>query len=62
MLITTALGKSVSASGTTDSTGVVAFQYTVNTKRDGAGTYTVAIAAAKSGYEPTRSSTTFTVR
>jgi hypothetical protein len=57
----TAKGNRYSGNGTTDANGVVRFSYTVNSKRDGVGTYIVTGTATKSGYNPGTGTTTFMV-
>jgi hypothetical protein len=49
-----------SGSGTTNSRGSVSFAW--NTGRSSSGTYTVTVAASKTGYTPGSGSTSFTIR
>jgi serine protease len=60
--ITTANNKKSTSSGTTNTNGVYTFNYKVNSKANGAGTYTVNATASKSGYTSGSGSTTFTVQ
>ncbi|MCH8288633.1 MAG: carboxypeptidase regulatory-like domain-containing protein, partial [Candidatus Marinimicrobia bacterium] len=59
--ITTAKGRKLSGSGTTDESGVLKLTYRVNSKRDGVGTYEVDATASKAGFESGSGSTTFEV-
>ena len=59
--ITTAKGRKLSGSGTTDESGVLKLTYKVNSKRDGVGTYEVDATASKAGLESGSGSTTFEV-
>ncbi|NPA92999.1 MAG: S8 family serine peptidase [Chloroflexi bacterium] len=61
MTITTASGRTVSATATTDANGQATFSYWINANRDGVGTYTVDVTATKSGYTSGSASTTFVV-
>ena len=61
IVITGATGKTYTADSTTDGSGVATLQYTINTKRDGIGTYKVTTTSSKSGYTSATSSTTFNV-
>jgi subtilisin family serine protease len=61
-IITTAKGKKLSASGTTDASGTAIFTYKVNAKKDGSGTYTVEATASKAGYNSGSGTTTFEVQ
>jgi serine protease len=61
-IIKTANGKQYSGSGTTNSSGIATFNYKVNTKSDGTGTYTVTSTATMSGYVSGEGSTTFEVQ
>jgi len=60
--LTTANGNKLAADGTSDSSGVAQFNYKVNRKRDGIGTYTASASATKSGFNPWTDSTTFQVQ
>lgn len=60
-LVISAPKSTLSGSGTTDSAGVVRFNYKVNSKRDGVGTYTATATATKAGYNDGTGSTTFQV-
>ncbi|MCH7505107.1 S8 family serine peptidase, partial [PVC group bacterium] len=59
--IATANGKGLAGSGFTNSDGIVLFEYKVNPKRDGVGTYNVDTFASKSGFDSGGASTTFDV-
>ncbi len=61
MTITTAKGRTSSATAITDANGQATFSYWVNANRDGVGTYTVDVTATKSGYTSASASTTFVV-
>ncbi|MBI2947142.1 MAG: S8 family serine peptidase [Verrucomicrobia bacterium] len=61
VVVTSANGTKLSGDGTTDSSGVAKFNYRVNAKRDGKGTYAVDATASKSGYGSGSGSTTFQV-
>ncbi|MCH7746143.1 MAG: hypothetical protein IIC84_08735, partial [Chloroflexi bacterium] len=59
--VTTAKGGTLGCSPTTDIDGIANCTYKVNAKRDGTGTYTIAVTASKSGYVSGSGSTTFEV-
>jgi hypothetical protein len=62
VVITTAGGKTSTLVASTDAAGRAAFQYQINSKRDGVGTYTVRASASRSGYSSgTAAYTSFTV-
>jgi hypothetical protein len=61
LTLATAAGRQVVINGTTDSNGIVKFQYRISSSRDGIGTYTATVAASKSGFNPDSGSATFTV-
>jgi hypothetical protein len=58
--LTTADGGHVSSNTTSDANGIARFQYTVNTKRDGVGTYSATVTASKAGYNPGSATASFT--
>ncbi len=61
--ITTPKNKKVTLpSGSTNTSGVATFTYTVNTKTGGTGTYTISVTASKTGYTSTTASGTFTAK
>jgi hypothetical protein len=53
-------GTRFSTETTTDASGIARFQYSINTKRDGTGTYTATVSAAKTGYNSGSGVVTFT--
>ncbi|HXT41841.1 MAG TPA: S8 family serine peptidase [Candidatus Angelobacter sp.] len=57
--LTTADGGHVSSDTTSDANGIARFQYTINTKRDGVGTYSARVTASKAGYNPGSATTSF---
>ncbi|MHC5019253.1 MAG: S8 family peptidase [Planctomycetota bacterium] len=61
VVITTAGGTTLSASGTTDANGDLRVSYRINRGRDGVGTYTASADASKSGYTAGSGSTTFEI-
>jgi subtilisin family serine protease len=60
--IITAPKKTLACDATSDSTGTAICRFTVNTKRDGLGTYSVAVTASKAGYTEATASTSFFVQ
>lgn len=58
----TAPNKSLACDATTDGSGTATCRYTVNTKRDGVGDYTVTATASKAGYTEGSDTTTFVVQ
>ncbi|MEJ2698810.1 MAG: S8 family peptidase [Desulfuromonadales bacterium] len=60
--VLTAPNRTSTCDATTDSTGKASCQYTVNTRRDGVGSYSLSVTASKSGYTDGTASTTFTVQ
>jgi len=54
--------KSLGCDATTDGSGTAICRYTVNTKRDGVGDYTVTVTATRDGYSDGTASTTFRVQ
>jgi hypothetical protein len=54
-------GTRFSTETTTDANGIARFQYGINMKRDGMGTFTATVSAAAGAYNPGSGSTTFTV-
>ncbi len=54
-------GNKRAGDGTTDGNGVAKFQYKVNSRRDGVGTYTLDATASKAGFNSGSGSTTFEV-
>ncbi|HAY85070.1 MAG TPA: peptidase S8 [Chloroflexi bacterium] len=56
------MGPTYSGSGTTNSNGEAVFNFRVNPKKDGVGTYTVTATASKTGYESGSATTTFVVQ
>lgn len=61
VVVTTAKGNTLAGDGTTDASGVAKFQYKVNSKRDGIGTYSVDATASEDGFASGTGSTTFEV-
>jgi len=60
--VTNAKGNVKNFSGTSGANGVASFNYSINSKTGGAGTYSVNATASKSGYVSARNSTTFLVQ
>lgn len=58
----TAPNKSLACDATTDGSGTASCRYTVNTRRDGIGVYTVTATASKAGYSEGSATTTFVVQ
>ena len=58
--LTTADGSRVSSDITTDVNGIARFQYSINTRRDGSGTYLVNVTASKTGYNSGIGAASFT--
>jgi hypothetical protein len=61
VVVTTASGKKITLSGTTDSTGGVNFQCTPNGNSGGTGVYSVNVTVSKTGYNSSTCSTSFSV-
>jgi thermitase len=60
--VLTAPDRTATCDATTDSTGKATCQYTVNTRRDGVGTFYLNATASKAGYTDDTSSTSFSVQ
>ena len=60
-LITTANGTKTTLTGTTNTSGVVSFTYSINSRKTGTGIYAVGVTAVKTGYVSATASTYFTV-
>lgn len=59
--VTSSKGTRTTYTGTTASNGLVSFGYTVNSTKQGTGTYTLDASASKTGYNSASDSTTFQV-
>lgn len=60
--LTTATGKKITYSGTTNTSGVVSFTHKISTRKYGTGTYSFSATATKDGYTAGTGSVTFLVQ
>ena len=61
VVVTSSKGTRTTMSGTTAANGIATFTYTVNSTKQGLGTYRVDASVTKSGYTSTTDAATFTV-
>ncbi len=60
-VITSANGTKTTLTGTTNTSGVASFTYSINTRKTGTGVYAIGVTAVKTGYISAIASTYFTV-
>jgi len=61
-VVTAANNTKTMLTGTTGTNGIATLTYTINSRKTGAGTYSIAVTAAKTGYVTATASTTFLVQ
>jgi subtilisin family serine protease len=61
-VVTTANNTKTTLTGTTGTNGVAILTYTINSRKGGTGTYSIAVTASKTGYVSATASTTFVVQ
>ncbi len=62
VVVTGTIGSPTTLTGTTGANGLVSFNYRINARKTGTGTYTLDVTVTKDGFDPVSTSGTFTVQ